>query len=126
MWQSYTFFIILVAVIGLFIFYLGDYFALSRMTIVQVTPSQLSSAMDNDDFFSKFRYDTVVFDGLVTSVYKYGNTQVAGIYTNTKFKLNCQITLNQVAVGRTYHFMSEAYRASRQTNGVLLHNCMSF
>ena len=125
-WQTYTFVTIFVIFSVIIIFYLGDQFGLNRMTIKEVTPNQLSSAMDNDDFFSKFRYDTLIFNGKVTSVFKIKNSQVALIATTTKYKLTCQIESNQVEPGKTYHFLSEAYRAIRQSNGVMLNNCVTF
>ncbi len=125
-WQTYSFVTVLTLLLVIVIFYFGDQYSLNKMSLRQVTPNQLSSAMDNDDFFSKFRYDTLIFNGQVTSVYKYKSTQVASIATTTNFKLNCQVEPNQVEPGRTYRFLTEAYRASRQSNGVMLYKCVTF
>ncbi len=123
MWQTYTLLIMAVLVIGSILYYLGDQHALNSMQIRNVTPNQLSLAMNNDDFFSSFRHDTVIFYGHVNSVYKSNGQEVASIDTTTKYKLGCIVKVNQVIPGKSYHFISEAYRASRQTNGVLLYNC---
>jgi hypothetical protein len=124
--SKFTFVAILIVfliIIGAGLFYLGDQYALNRLSIRQVTPTQLANAMQQDSFYSDFRENTVIFNGQVTKVTPNGSGVQASIKTSSTYSLACDMPANKVKAGIIYRFASEAYQAERQSSGVLLPNC---
>ncbi len=117
--------VLAVIFVGMFCFYLGDYYALNHLSMRKTTPDQLTRAMQNDDYYSSFRENTVIFTGQVIGLSVKNNQTIVAIKTDTTYNLNCQINgLTQLEVGHTYRFLADAYLASREKSGLLLNDCL--
>lgn len=106
--------------------YIGDMYALGHLTFKEVTPTQLASAMREDDFYPSYRENTLLFSGLVTSSTTQNGTTIINLKSSDSYRVNCELLVQSqnIKVGETYKFESEAYQAERQPTGVLLHNCV--
>ena len=121
-----AFYVVLFVAFGLFLFYMGDQFALAHLNIRQTTPNQMANAMQQDDFYSTFRENTLVFHGEVTGASVSGTNTLVTIKTSTAYGVTCELSQNQAKPGQAYTFAAEAYTADRQPMGVLLHHCRIF
>lgn len=124
-------FVILV-ISGLVILFLGCVIfdtvnqTLARTSIIEVTPSQLASAMREDHFWYTYRFNTVTFYGEVMGTTPYKGLVAAQIKTSDSYGLTCIPTLQRdLKIGQTYHFAAEANQAERLPSGVLLTECVT-
>ncbi len=118
-------------VIGLLVlvtisFYLGDKYAVQHLAIRTATPNQLATAMQQDDFWSTYRENTLIVGGVVSSVTYNNSTATVGLKTSVPYSLTCDVNNapNTLKIGETIRILSEAYTAEREPSGVLLHNCV--
>jgi len=117
--------LLLVAICAVSLF-MGDKYAVDHLAIKSVSPDQIAGAMQQDDFFSNYRYDTLLVRGTVTSVRKTGNALVVGLKTDVAFAVSCDLgSYSQpVAMGDTISVMTEGASAEREASAVLLHDCV--
>jgi hypothetical protein len=109
----------------------GGYFggwrsALSNLTIKMATPTQIAQAMKNDNFYSTYNENTLEVRGLVSSVDKQGRDVVIGFSTNSSFKTLCNLgnVATNLQKGNMVTVLAEAATAERQTQAVMLINCV--
>ncbi len=107
-------------------FQCGVYTTLKQMSLKDTTPTQMAAAMREDEFWSSYRFNTVVFDGKVKSKNIVNDITTFALVTSDTYGASCDFT-NQntdLIIGRTYKFAAVAYRAERQPNSVLLYDCI--
>ena len=107
-------------------FYLGDKYAVKHMAIRTATPNQLATAMQQDDFWSTYRENTLIVSGVVSSVTRTNSTSTVGLKTSVPYTLSCDVNNapDTLKTGETIRILSEAYIAEREQSGVLLRNCV--
>jgi hypothetical protein len=112
---------------GLIIAWLSTLYTLEHLSFRDVTPTQMAAAMRQDEFWSTYRFNTLVFDGKVQSISKYTGVTTLEFVTNDSYGASCQMgnTIGNFKVGETYKFETETYQAQRQPHGVLLHGCIN-
>jgi hypothetical protein len=112
---------------GLIVAWLSSLYTLNHLSFIEVTPTQLAAAMRQDEFWSSYRFNTLVFDGKVQSVAKDSGIMTLGLVTSDTYGASCEVTNSNdtFKIGNTYKFEAETYQAERQPHGVLLHNCIS-
>lgn len=122
---SATIFILLIC--GLIIAYFSSLYTLNHLSFNEVTPTQLAAAMRQDEFWSSYRFNTLVFDGKVQSIAKDSGKTTLGFVTSDTYGASCEVTnlKDTFKIGNTYKFEAETYQAERRAHGVLLHNCIS-
>jgi len=100
-------------------------YTLNHLTFKQVTTTQLAAAMRKDEFWSDYRFDTLLFDGEVKGVVTQGGKTTVSLKTSDSYSLSCEITDSRsIKTGSTYEFEAETYQAQRESQGVLLHHCV--
>jgi len=112
---------------ALIVAWLGSLYTLNRLSFKYVTTTQLAAAMRQDEFWSNYRFNTLVFDGNVKSIRLNDGKTTLDLVTADTYGTSCEITYttNTFKVGETYKFEAETYQAERQQHGVLLHNCIN-
>ena len=112
---------------GLIIAWQSALYTLNHMNFRVVTPTQLAASMRQDQFWSNYRFNTLVFQGEVKKVSNQDGTTKVSFKTSDPYSLNCEMRVlsNKLKVGAIYTFEAETYQAERQPAGVLLHNCIN-
>lgn len=112
---------------GLIIAWQSALYTLNHMSFKNVTPTQLAAAMRKDEFWSDYRFDTLVFSGTVNGVNSKDGVASVNIKTADTYSLTCEVKAAQdnFTPGKTYAFEAETYQAERQPQGVLLRNCIN-
>ncbi|MGH7156668.1 MAG: hypothetical protein ACREGG_00925 [Candidatus Saccharimonadales bacterium] len=112
---------------GLLIAWQSALYTLNHMSFKDVTATQMASAMRQDEFWSSYRFNTLVFDGKVQSIGTNNNKTTLGLETSDSYGASCELTnpSTKFKVGQTYKFEAETYQAQRMPRGVLLHNCIN-
>lgn len=118
--------IALIFVVAIGCFFLGWRETLNNLTIKSATPTQLANAMKNDDFYSSYDENTLLVHGVVSSVNKQGSSHIIGLSANSSYKALCDLgnTATVPKEGSTITILAEGATAERQTNGVLLKDCI--
>jgi hypothetical protein len=122
-----SFSILVLLLCGLIIAWTSSLYTLNRLSFKEVTPTNLASAMRQDEFWSTYRFNTLIFDGKIQSINSNHDKTTLGFVTSDKYGVSCEVNELNTAfkVGATYKFEVEAYQAERQPHSVLLHNCLS-
>jgi hypothetical protein len=107
-------------------YYWGWRSALNGLTIKMATPTQIAQAMKNDNFYSTYNENTLRVPGVVTSVSQRGRDAVIGLGTDSSFKTLCNLghVTTNLHNGETVTVLAEAATAERQTQAVMLINCI--
>jgi len=118
--------IIILVIICAGFYLLGNIHAVQSMSIKRVTPDQIASAMKADNFYSNYRQSTLIVKGQVFSVSKVNNSVQVTFKTATSYGAFCDLASGTKAPipGNTITVISNGGPAKRQTNGVLLVDCM--
>jgi hypothetical protein len=119
--------VFILLICGLIIAYCSSLYTLEHLSFKEVTPTQLAATMRQDEFWSSYRFNTLVFDGKVQSIAKDSGKTTLGFVTSDAYGASCEVTNSNdtFKIGNTYKFEAETYQAERQAHGVLLHNCIS-
>jgi hypothetical protein len=99
---------------------------LKQTSIEEVTTTDMASAMRQDDFWSRYRFNTLIFDGKVKSSNTVNDIKSFALVTSDMYGASCVFD-NQhtdLKIGETYKFAAVAYQAERQPKGVLLNSCV--
>lgn len=118
--------IVILFIVAIGCFFLGWRETLNNLTIKSVTPTQIANAMKNDDFYSSYDENTLLIHGVVSSVNKQGGSDVISLSATSSYKALCDLE-NSVTTpkeGSTVTVLAEGATAERQTNGVLLKDCV--
>jgi hypothetical protein len=107
--------------------YCGDMYGLRNLDFREVTTTQLAMAMRQDEFWSTYRENTLLFNGTVASVNVQGGHTVVSLKTTDTYGVRCEMAKENpnLKVGNTIKFEAETYQAERQPSGVLLHKCIN-
>jgi hypothetical protein len=118
--------VMLIAFVVLITLFLGDKYAVDSLTIKRVTPSQIANAMQGDYFFSSYRENTLIVQGTVLSVDRSNNDLVVSLVSSSKFKALCDFgnSSPNIKAGETITVLSEGAQAERQSNAVMLKDCV--
>ncbi len=117
--------IIAFVVVGLGSFWEGNLRAKSNIGIERVTTVQLADAMQQDDFYNTYGDTVVLFTGNVASTKTKGNVSLVTFDTGHSYNVVCQFSkTNSLSIGQSVSVAAPAGSAERESNGVLLHNCI--
>lgn len=120
--------LVLATVIGTDIsaFFLGSRHATSNLTIQRVTPDEVATAMQNDNFYSKYGNDTLIIQGTIAKVSTSAGIVTIDFSTTGDYKTRCQLhpLTSKVHLGASVTLIAEAGRASRLSKGVLFPACL--
>ncbi len=107
-------------------FFLGSKYALDRLTIRNVTPTQAANAMKDDHFWVSYREDTLFITGPVTSVSHSGQGTLVNFRTDSSYGAQCSFTnfSGTITRGQTIKVATIANAAEREPSGVKLNNCV--
>lgn len=99
---------------------------LNKLTIKSVSPTQIANAMKDDNFFSNYNENTLLVKGTVSTINRQGNDWIIGLRTSSSYKSLCDLgnTPTRLQKGDNLTVLAEAATAERQTNAVLLKNCI--
>ena len=119
--------VILLVAGSLVVAWLSALYSLEHITFKDVTTTQLAAAMRKDEFWSDYRFNTLIFNGEVENISKQNGKTTVSLKTSDRYELNCEVNnvSSNLKVGNTYKFEAETYQAERQPSGVLLHNCIN-
>ncbi len=117
--------LIVLAGVGGVAAFLGDHYALSNLSVRQVTPDELAAAMQNDRFYSDYNEATLVVRGVVASLAGDGGGAVLQFQTQGAYQTHCQFDQYPSAIhpGDTITVVTEGATADRLSTGVLLKGC---
>ena len=118
--------VFILALGALIIAWQSSLYTLNHLSFKEVTTTQLAAAMRQDEFWSTYRFNTLVFDGKVKSKNTVNGITSFALTTSDTYGASCEFS-NQntdLKVGETYKFAAETYQAERKPQGVLLHNCI--
>ena len=117
--------VVLVGVCAVSLF-LGDKYAVGRLSVKPVSPDQIATAMEQDEFFSSYREVTLVVRGTVSSVSNNGGALVVGLKTDGSFGVSCDLgnDSQRPVTGDTITVIAEGAKAEREASAVLLHDCV--
>lgn len=106
---------------------LGDAHAVQHMSIKHISAGQAATAMKQDDFYGKYRQNTLIVKGYVQTVKQSGRTYTAVFKTDSSFGASCALGTSAQGVrgGQYATLMTEGGPAQRQPNGVLLVGCVA-
>lgn len=112
--------------IGFGSYFLGDKYAIEHLSIIRVSPEQLSQAMKSDHFYSSYRENTLLVSGQVLKVGPINGPFEIVFAGSNSFPVSCQFAKGTAVpiVGSQISIISEAARAVRLPAGVQLKNCV--
>ena len=115
-----------IILVGVGCYFWGWRMALNRLTFKTVSATQTANAMKNDNFYSNYNENTLVIHGVVSSVTNQSNNLVIGLNTNSTYKTFCDLgqTSSYLRKGDVVTVLAEGATAERQTNAVMLKNCI--
>jgi hypothetical protein len=119
--------IIIVIFVGLVIAWRSALHTLNHMSFKEVTTTQMAASMRLDEFWSNYRFNTLLFDGEVKSISIQNGKTMVSLKTSDTYGVDCVMASprSNLKVGSTYKFEAETYQAERQSLGVLLHGCIN-
>ena len=118
--------LIAVVFVGLASFWEGNLKAKSTIVVEHVTPAQLADAMQQDSFYSTYGDSAVLFSGSVTNVKVKGDASLVTFKTGRPYNVVCQFPRAVLYTsGQNISVAAPAGSAERQTQGVLLHDCIA-
>lgn len=121
--------LVLATVIGTDVgaFFFGSRHATNNLVIQRVTPNEVATAMQHDNFYSKYGNDTLIIRGIIAKV-----SDAAGVVTIDftragGYGTQCQLqpSTTRVYPGASITVIAESGSASRLSMGVLFHDCLS-
>ncbi|HUD81194.1 MAG TPA: hypothetical protein VMR08_01010 [Patescibacteria group bacterium] len=118
--------VIILIFVGAAGFYAGWSFALSKLTVKTITPTQAANAMKNDDFYSNYNENMLEIHGVVASITDKNNDLVIGLATNSTYKTYCDLghVPTKPQKESLVTVMAGGATARRQPNAVVLNNCV--
>jgi hypothetical protein len=107
-------------------FFIGNGHALGALQIQRVTPDQMATAMQNDEFYSDYRESTLLVRGTVASIKANGSGATIAFKTSGTFTTSCQLSQYPTTVhaGDAVTAVTEGATAQRLTSGVSLSDCV--
>ncbi len=116
----------LLVVVGVTSYFLGDMYAVEHMVVIRVTPAQLSDAMKSDHFYRSYRESTLLVSGQVSKVGPIQSKFTVVFAGSNSFPVSCEFLNGTTppAIGSQISVITEAARALRLPNGVLLKDCI--
>jgi len=116
--------IIALAALGV-AFFVGNKYALDSLAIRHASPTQVAAAMKNDDFYSTYGRDTLIVSGVLNQVKTSSGVTTVTFKTNSTYSAACELKANtRLVAGQNLTVVVTAYQASRQSAGILMHNCV--
>ena len=117
--------LLVLAVVAVGSFFLGDKHALDSLAIKRVTPSQVSAAMSADHFYSDYGESTLLVTGTAASITRSGSGAIVTFATGSPFKTLCDFAsyTGRNRMGDSIKAISEGALAERQPSAVLLKDC---
>jgi len=112
-------------VVGAAVFFLGGKHAVETMSIKRASANELAEAMKHDHFFSSYKENTLLVQGIVVSADPKSGGGMVSLRTGSTFSLTCDLgdqPMN-VHIGDTVKVLAEGASAERQPSGVLLRGC---
>jgi hypothetical protein len=108
-------------------FLVGDRHALQNMTIAHATPDQIANAMEGDYFYSNYRENTLIVQGVVASVDMQNGSQIIGFKTSSSYQALCTMSTpsSTIKVGDNITILTEGPIAERESTAVMLVGCLA-
>lgn len=117
--------IVAVFVVGAGSWWFGYLHARRTVGVERVTVAQLADAMQQDGFYSAYGDAAVLFNAKVDSVTQHNGAALVTFTTGRPYSVTCQFASNvSIKSGQMVSIAAPAGSAERQSNSVLLHNCL--
>jgi len=118
--------VLLVIVLALGSYFLGDKHGVETMSVKRVNPTQIAEAMKGDHFYSDYRENSLLVSGTVSTISKNNGDVTVGFDTTSSFRVLCDFdnTTASFHSGDNITALSEGGSAQRQPSAVLLKNCV--
>jgi hypothetical protein len=118
--------VVIVIMLLMGFYFLGDKYALDHLSVRQITPTQAANAMKNDHFWASYRENILVIHGSVNSITQSSDAALVRFKTNSTYSAVCSFTNPSVKIskGQNIQILTIAYAAQREPSGVKFHTCL--